>query len=174
MKRYREAFCLTDKGLPTPIEPPSKGVIEPAEPPSKPGSGSGTVTGESPPLAPSSDSPQNNPPPKRSGPAILSAFGSRWQKAERKLFIKGRFDERDACELAETINGIPNGKDRDLAWAELEPAIDRYLGTKKPFYEGHPFATFIKDLASLRTNGATSVPTTSPAVERNRQQWAGR
>jgi hypothetical protein len=152
MKRYKDAFNLSDKGLPTPMEPPSKGVPAAEHAPPKPGTGTGTGTGGEPPPGSQSDPPRNDPPPKRSGPAILAAFGSRWERAEKKLFIKGRFDERDAVELAEKLNEIGDPDDRERAWSELAPAIDRYLRTKKPFYEGHPFATFIKDLSALRTS----------------------
>lgn len=159
MRRYGEAFCLTDKGLPTPIEPPSVGPKIEEQAPSNSGSGTGSGTGGEPPPRSLQRSEPETPPPEppraQTGGSILSAFGSRWQKVEKKFFIRGKFDERDAHDLAESLNEITDPKKRVEAWAEIPPAIDRYMRTSKPFYAGHPFSAFVKDLAALRTEASS-------------------
>ena len=98
----------------------------------------------------------------QTGPGILAAFGSRWEKANRKPFFKAPFDDRAANDLAESINDIAGPEERAKAWGEIAPAIDVYLLISKPFYAGHPFASFAKDISALRTGSATPPIPVSP------------
>lgn len=172
LRRYWVAFCLSGlEGLQEPHEAPSKGVTKVEEAPSKPGSGSGTGTGGEPLRAPSSSDSES----LRTGAGILSAFRSRWETTERKLFVKGRFDERDAANLADQLNAFPDGAQRDAAWSEVVPAIELYMRTSKPFYAGHPFSNFVKDLAALRTESkARPPPAGMNAAQRAAKQWKER
>jgi hypothetical protein len=133
------------------LQPPSSVVLDPC---------SGSLgSGERP---PGSVTAKPDRPAAQSGPGILSAFGSRWEKANRKPFFKAPFDDRAANDLAEWINDIPDPDGRAKAWAEIGPTIDVYLLMSKPSYAGHPFSAFAKDISALRTGSAVPVAPASP------------
>lgn len=124
----------------------------------------------------SGSKPEAEPPRPQTGSSILAVFCSRWEKTEKKPFFKAQFDDRIAHDMAEAINAISDQAKRAAAWADIVPAIERYMGDTRPFYSGHSFEKFAKNLAELRSDrsGSKPPPQQSPAVEKARQQWAGR
>ncbi len=93
----------------------------------------------------------------RSAHGLLALFGRRWEAHEKKLWLKARFDDRDAVELAEAIGEIPGPDDRANAWEEVIGAVETYLRIDAPFYAGHPFRRFLQDLPALRTGDAAGL-----------------
>jgi hypothetical protein len=185
LARYWLAFNLDGvEGLKAPSDTPSEGLPRgiamtsgaPPKPGSGSGSGTGTRAGEEP--LPPSDEKKPDPPKDdlhrpKTAYGLLQLFGRRWEAHERKPFVKDSLDDRRARDIVEAITEIPEPSDRDRAFGDLPAAIERYFKTQKPFYAGHSFATFAKDLAALRSDGkAVLAPPPNPHCEFHQQPYS--
>lgn len=117
------------------------------------------VAASDPDRLPATAPPRRREDPKhpRTAEGLLALFGRRWEAHERKLWLKARFDDRDAVDLVESIREIPDEDDRERAFEEVIVAVETYLRIDKPFYAGHPFATFVKELPALRVGDAAAL-----------------
>ncbi len=125
---------------------------------------SGSVPDLIPSLPPDQGAEARAKPPKVEDPkhprtayGLLALFGRRWEAHEKKLWLKGRFDDRDAVELFEALGEIRNDDDWANAWEEVIAAVDTYLRIDSPFYAGHPFRKFVQELPALRTGDASGL-----------------
>ncbi len=74
------------------------------------------------------------------------------------MFVKGRFDDRDAANLVDAIrDASPHPAVQALAFEEVIAAVETYLRIDKPYYAGHTFRMFIDELPSIRTGEAAGL-----------------
>ncbi len=126
---------------------------------------SGSVPDLIPSLPPDQGAEARAKPPKvedpkhpRSAYGLLALFGRRWEAHEKKLFVKGGFDDRDAANLADAIRAASSDPVAQAqAFEEVIAAVETYLRIDSPFYAGHPFRKFVQELPALRTGDASGL-----------------